>query len=599
MAHKSVAHSKAVVARAWDYIRMDIEASDPDVDRKQVPFLSRLYHAIDKTMAIIIEKVKSGRIAPFANLLSTKYGPEISQAELYDLDRPIRVGFFPIASNPLWWGHILVALMSQAALDLDTIVFRVQGEIRYKDLPETDRVPVYDRHEITKTILCEFYPLFRYTDLGSEPHNEREGADEMYRYFALNQGANVHLHYLLGVESEQRVVKYLKQQYEAVKEHGLGGRPHHQLTIGWIQRGEYGAVITRGELDALSALAQETVGYQSRIRSALIKDPHIDLQVSSTYYRNTHDAAIVPRVIDEHARDHGFYGHPPIDPRTGKPYDYSEEEHFRIKLRPVTESMANQVVRMSERIGRGETLVISIDGPSGSGKTTIGEEVTKFLALRGYEFVHVSFDIFMRSKRWRSAMEKRILGQLLSDEERTLIVTMLDRTLPTNAYLDEEVFWDTGAREVFVQQIDQFRRSGVDQQTLVVRNGYDRLTKKMRDFCFEIKRGMVIIIDGKYCNREELAPSYDIHYRLDDNPDRTKAKFEIRTRSLSPATADNQMRFYDVGLVPSYWVYAERSKGAIDWIIDLRGDDWQLVEPSRFEGLEQDSFRPHPNPSPV
>ena len=76
----------------------------------------------------------------------------------------------------------------------------------------------------------------------------------------------------------------------------------------------------------------------------LVQDPHIDLQVSSTYYRNTHDAAIVPSVIDEHARGHGFYGHPPIDPRTGKPYDYTEEEHFRIKLRPVTESIANQLV---------------------------------------------------------------------------------------------------------------------------------------------------------------------------------------------------------------------------------------------------------------
>jgi hypothetical protein len=105
----------------------------------------------------------------------------------------------------------------------------------------------------------------------------------------------------------------------------------------------------------------------------------------------------------------------------------------------------------------------------------------------------------------------------------------------------------------------------------------------MQDFTYEIEAGMVIIIDGKYCNREELCPCYDIHYRLYDNPDRTKAKFEMRTRSLSPATADNQMRFYDVGLVPSYWAYAERTGEVIDWIVDLRGDDWRLVEPSRLK----------------
>ena len=34
-------------------------------------------------------------------------------------------------------------------------------------------------------------------------------------------------------------------------------------------------------------------------------------------------------------------------------------------------------------------------------------------------------------------MEKRILGQPLTDEERILIEAMLDRTLPTDAYLDE------------------------------------------------------------------------------------------------------------------------------------------------------------------
>ncbi|MBL7199787.1 MAG: hypothetical protein ISS56_06530 [Anaerolineae bacterium] len=590
MDHKNVARSKALVAHAWDHIRADIEASDPDVDRKQVPFLSRLYHAINRTMTTITRKVVSGRIDPFAGLVSTKYGPEISQAEFHYLDRAIRVGFFPIASNPLWWGHILVALMSQAALDLDTIVFRVQGEIRYKDLPETDRVPVRDRHEITKTVLSEFYPLFRYTDLGSEPNNEREGADEMHSYLALNQETSLHMHYLLGIESQERVRKYLRQQYEVAKRHKLVDSPHHQLTIGWIQRGEYGTKITEGELDALSAFAQKAAGYRGRIHSVLVKDPQIDLLVSSTYYRNTHDAAIVPRVVDEQARVHGFYGHPPIDPRTGKPYDYSEEEHFRVKLRPVTESIANQVVRMSERIGRGKTLVISIDGPSGSGKTTIGEEVARFLALRSYEFVQVSFDIFMRSKRWRSAMEKRILGQPLSHDERSLIGDMLEWTQPTGVYHDEEIFWEISAREAFVQQIDQFRRSGEDRQTLVVRNGYDRLTKGMRDFAFEIKRGMVIIIDGKYCNREELASYYDIHYRLYDNLDRTKAKFEMRTRALSPATADNQMRFFDVGLVPSYWVYAERTKGAVDWIIDLRVDDWRLIEPYQFEGLEQDSL---------
>jgi uridine kinase len=580
MNSETVALSKDVVARAWAYVRQDIEASDPDVAQKRVPFLSRLYRAINKTFATLNEKVEAGRIDPFADLVSTRYGPEIQDVAFHTLDRPIRVGFFPVAGNPLWWGHILVALMAQAALDLDTVVLRVQGEIRYKNLPETDRVPVKNRHEIMKNILRQFYPLLRYTDLGSEPNNEQEGADEMHRYLALNRDKELHIHYLLGVESQERVVKYFKQQYEAAKRHGLDAHPNHQLTIGWIQRGAYGSQVTDADMAAFSVQAQQAAHYCHTIHSMLVQDQHIDLQVSSTYYRNTHDVAIVPRIIDQHAKAHGFYGHPPIDPRTGKPYDYTEEEHFRIKLRPVAEGIANQVVRLAERNGGRETMVLGIDGPSGSGKTTIGQEVAKYLQLRGYACVHIPFDIFLREKSWRCAMEKRILGQPLSGGEETLLGSAFEHTRPTQAYYDEECFWDAWSREVLVQRIDAFRRSGQERQVLTVHNGYNRLTKEMQDFTFELQKGMVIIIDGKYCNREDLAPHYDLRYRLYDNPDRTKAKFEMRTRTLSPSTADNQMRFYDVGLVPSFQAYAERTQEAIDWIIDLYNGDWELVKAS-------------------
>jgi hypothetical protein len=119
---------------------------------------------------------------------------------------------------------------------------------------------------------------------------------------------------------------------------------------------------------------------------------------------------------------------------------------------------------------------------------------------------------------------------------------------------------------------------------LVVHNGYDRPTTETSDFAFDLKKGMVVTMVGKYCNREELAPCYDIRCGLYDNPKRTTAKFEMRTRSLSPTTADNQMRFYDVGLVSSFRVYAERTKDAVDPIIDLGGEDRELVYPAKLEG---------------
>ena len=175
-------------------------------------------------------------------------------------------------------------------------------------------------------------------------------------------------------------------------------------------------------------------------------------------------------------------------------------------------------------------------------------------------------------------MEKLILGDALNPVEREAVGDAAGQVEAAETYCDEETFWDVEARERLVRELARFRQSGAKEITLVVQNGYDRPTKENREFVYTVKRGSVVLIEGKYCNREELAPNYDIRYRLVDNPDRTKAKFEMRTRSLSPNTADSQMRFYEVGLIPSYTRYAERTHEFIDCTIDLYGDEWRLVK---------------------
>ncbi|MBN1401112.1 MAG: hypothetical protein JXA74_09760 [Anaerolineae bacterium] len=599
----AAARPALAVQASWEYVRRELEASDPNVARKRAPFLSRLYHAMHRTFAALEAKVAEGRLDPLAQLNTLALGEDPRQADLHPLDRPARVGFFPIGGNPIWWGHLLAGLMAMQALDLDTLIVRIQGEIRYKELPETDRVPVRDRHAIAQDLLARFWPLMRYTDLGREPGNAREGAEEMYRFLALNPETDLHVFYLLGVENRARVERYMAQQYEAAQAHAPAANPGHAITIGWIQRGEYGAQVTQAELDALSRDCRARSGYAGWLASELVQDPHIDLHVSSTYYRNTHDSAIVPRMVHEHALAHGFYGHPPIDPRTGKPYDYTEEEHFRHKLRPIAEGIANQIVRLRERSGDERATLVSLDGPSGSGKTTIAEEVLKYLALRGCEGLHIPFDIFLRDKHWRSGMEKLLLGEPLNSVEAACLGSERARVRPVDAFYDEESFWDTEARAAAVRQLQAFCRctpsvhrapaaqlaqGDQEEPVLEILNGYDRATKVRRSYRYALKRGMVILVEGKYCNREELAPCYDLRYRLDDHPDRTKAKFEIRTRTLSPDTADSQMRFYDVGLLPSYARYAERTRACIDWMIDLSTDDWRLVEQERAAPLRED-----------
>ena len=301
--------AEKTLARAWDYVKAEIRATDPGEAQNKEDFLPRLYAAFESAFSRVMREIEAGNLDPFVDLVSTQYGPELEQVRLHPVDRPIRAGFLALAGNPLWWGHLLVALIAQGQLGLDTVVFRVQGQIEYKDVAESNRVPVGQRHEMAKRVLRHFYPLLRYTDLGSEPGNQREGADELYRYMELNQDRRLHMVYLLGAESRERVERYFRQQYEAAQENSLEHNQQHQLTIGWIQRGEYGASLTEDELEKMSVRAQEAVGYSHFLPSALIQAPYIDLGVSSTHYRNTHDSTIVPRAIDEFAQDHGFYGY--------------------------------------------------------------------------------------------------------------------------------------------------------------------------------------------------------------------------------------------------------------------------------------------------
>ena len=577
---QKIPETQAVIKKAWDYIRHEIETADPHVAGKQKPFLSRLYRAINATFYSLDQKAKTGVINPFIDLNCLKYSQEPKSSKFYSLNRPLRVGFFPIASNPLWWGHILVTLMAQNKLNLDTVVWRSQGEIRYKDFPETDRVPTKDRHFVTKKMIEDyFYPLYRYTDLGSEPNNEQEGSAEMHNFLALNQDKKIALFYLLGLENKDRVYKYFHQQYVAAKARNFNFQNSlHQVTMGWIQRGDYGRVVTLPEIDKIGQEVRKEYKYPSSLPSTIIKGQYIDLEVSSTYYRNTHDSAILPKLIDDYAKARGFYGHPPIDPRTGKPFNYSEAEHFKVKLRPVTESIANQIVRLKERQGQDKTFVVTIDGPSGSGKTTIAQEVLKYLELRDIKGIHIGLDLLLKKKDWRTAVEKRATGQELSDRDKKLIGSLASKIKVNQPFLEEEDHWYQAKVLRLFTAIGKFCQSNRKSLSVLIKDAYDRQTKKYENQSFSIKKGDVVIIDGKYANREELLPFTNLRYRLDDHPDRTKALFEIRTRTLSPNTADIQMAFYELGLIPSFKKYDQRTRKFIDNIIDLTGDDWKLIK---------------------
>ncbi|MBW2046503.1 MAG: UTP--glucose-1-phosphate uridylyltransferase, partial [Deltaproteobacteria bacterium] len=445
---------------AWEYIKKNIETYDKQVARKRKAFLARLYHAMERTFRYIIIKIQEGKIRPFQKLNLMRSSPEEVDYHLSEPDDEMKVGFFPIAGNPLTWGHILPPLMCMNRLELDTIVLRVQGEIKYKKLWECERVPAKIRHFMVRKAIEKFYPLIRYCDLGLEKGNFIEGSEEMHRFLKMNANRKMHVFYLIGAENEERVRHYIEQQYEMFKRYNFGENPNHKVTLAVIQRGEYGETVTLEELESISKEVQDKCGAEQSLDVTLIKDPDIDLRIASSYYRNVPwDGAIVPKIVHELSREHGYYGHPPINPKTKKPVAKSPEKWFRMRLGEVARKIAANIGRAVKSGVPGNTPLISIDGGSGSGKTTVAGEAAKLSQKFMSDSLIIPLDMFMRDRAWRLAIQKRVTGNRLSHKEEALIGELAEKIKPREPYLGEEDFFDHAGILNMIQEIDRFRRS--------------------------------------------------------------------------------------------------------------------------------------------
>ncbi|MDD4894323.1 MAG: hypothetical protein PHW54_03310, partial [Candidatus Omnitrophica bacterium] len=310
-------------------------------------------------------------------------------------------------------------------------------------------------------------------------------------------------------------------------------------------------------------------------------DAEIDLNVSSTYYRNTQDGAFVPRLVHEFAKSFGYYGHPPIDPRTGKPVSASQEEYFRLKLEPIAKQMANEIGAIRNNAPAGGMMVVSLDGGSGSGKTTIAEEVAKYLLKEySYEVLIIPLDLMLKERKWRLAIEKIVTGRQLGEKDKELLGELQDEIKPRQPYFGEEEFFDNTQTLRVIREVAEFRHSAAQSQSISIPDAYIRGRDERQAVEFTLKKGTVIIFEGKYANREEFAPYYDLRYRLHDASDRTEARFQIRSRRYNPNDADMHIIFYNMSLVPSYEAYDKRTEKLMHAFIDLRGEDWYVEKSS-------------------
>jgi nicotinic acid mononucleotide adenylyltransferase len=230
---------------------------------------------IDACLLTISQLADSDRIRPFQKIAAEED------------DRPIpaegpalRVGFYPIAANPLHWGHILVGLTVMASMSLDKVVFLIAGEDRRKPGMPAAQL----RHKLGRSVLETFHPLFAYSSLALG--TDLDGETNFGRMLSLNSRQRMEAFYIAGADHYRRTTS--------------AGEPDTLQKLEWIvdERAKAGC-----GLHTISAVFLDRDGVDARRQKAATSLkvrvlPPLPFSFSSTAARNA--------LSEEELPDEGF-----------------------------------------------------------------------------------------------------------------------------------------------------------------------------------------------------------------------------------------------------------------------------------------------------
>jgi len=112
--------------------------------------------------------------------------------------RRLRVGFYPIAANPLHWGHLLIGLRAMASLQLDKVIYVISGrDGRKPDMGFADQ-----RYIMARDMLDIFAPLFVCSSLAR--YSGCDGETNLFRFLKLNRQQEMDMFYIAGGDHYRR-----------------------------------------------------------------------------------------------------------------------------------------------------------------------------------------------------------------------------------------------------------------------------------------------------------------------------------------------------------------------------------------------------------
>jgi hypothetical protein len=202
------------------------------------------------------------------------------------------VGVFPLAANPVHWGHVIASLSAINALDLDVMVLMPAGG---GDGNERDR------HAMVQGVTNVFGPILQYTDVTCGTNAPGECA--VHDLLALNyHGIDFNLIWL--AESELRIRRIMVQSISCLRDKSLLRREsYHHLDLTFIDG--IGTKMVLFDPERLWRYQRE-IGLQLRCQLITIDMPEL-APFRSFYYRDSREAALVPRAVHRYVLDRNLY----------------------------------------------------------------------------------------------------------------------------------------------------------------------------------------------------------------------------------------------------------------------------------------------------